>query len=193
VLYALAMAQALMDPVALMLETTSGKLDPATSHVRRRLSDMRGMYGDSEAERSLLEAGDPLIYEVLQYDVPNEAGQLLVCTTILQPGRVGDEYYMTKGHYHEQIDRAEVYLGLQGHGMLLMQAGDSTAEAALQPGAMAYVPPYWAHRSVNVGAEPFISLAVYPADAGHDYRSIERDGFSRRVLERDGNPVVVSI
>lgn len=180
-----------MTPVALALDMASGALEPATSHVRRYVSDMRGMYADSEAERVLLQSDDPLVYEVLQYDVPNDTGQLLVCTTILYPGRVGNEYFMTKGHYHQKVDRAEVYLGLQGHGMVLMQAHGQSDYVEMRPGTIAYVPPHWAHRSVNVGSEPYISLAVYPGDAGHDYSPIERSGFSRRVVQQDGKPAIV--
>lgn len=180
-----------MTPVALTLNMASGALEPATSHVRRHLSHMRGMYADSGAEHALLRGEDPPIYEVLQYDVPNDTGQLLVCTTILYPGRVGNEYFMTKGHYHEKVDRAEVYLGLQGHGIVLMQADGRSEYVEMRPGTMAYVPPHWAHRSVNIGSEQYISLAVYPGDAGHDYASIELSGFNRRVIEQDGKPAIV--
>ena len=42
---------------------------------------------------------------------------------------------------------------------------------------MVYVPPYWAHRSINTGDEPLISLCIYSGDAGHDYGDIKSDGF----------------
>lgn len=184
------MTQQLMRPFSLALEFGSGQLEPATGKVERRLSDMHGMYGNRQAEDASLDA-NPLIYEVLQYDVPDENGQLVVCTTILQPGRIGDEYYMTKGHYHQKRDAGEVYLGLQGRGKLVMQAGEEFSQLDMQPGTIAYVPPFWAHRTVNVGNVPFIFLAVYPADAGHDYGSIDRHGFSQRVIERGGAPTLV--
>lgn len=82
-----------MDPVALDVDFVSGSLSPATSKVERRLSDMRGMY----AEPAALSDGNPLISEVLQYDVPPEPGQLSICTTVIHSGKVGREYYMTKG------------------------------------------------------------------------------------------------
>lgn len=183
--------QPLMDPFSLALDRGSGDLSPITSAMRRRLSDMRGMYADAVAERALAEDGDPLIYEVLQHETPNVAGQLLVCTTRLYPGTVGDEYFMTKGHYHQKLDTAEVYLGLHGHGRLLLQSHDDLRDLEMRPGSIAYIPPYWAHRTVNTGNEPLIFLAVCPADAGHEYGTIERDGFAGRVLARDGAPTVV--
>ncbi len=182
----------LMDPFVLALDAASGKLEPATSKITRHLSDMRGMYADSAAEQSAIDRGDPLLYEVLQYDVPTEAGQLVMCTTILQPGCVGDEYYMTKGHYHARRETGEVYLGLRGRGTLVMRADDRCATVELGPSRAAYIPPYWAHRTVNTGDEPLIFFAVYPGDAGHDYETIAREGFRQRVVRRDGGAVLVS-
>jgi glucose-6-phosphate isomerase len=175
----------------LALDAASGKLEPATSKITRHLSDMRGMYADSAAEQAAIEGGDPLLYEVLQYDVPMVAGQLVMCTTILQPGCVGDEYYMTKGHYHARRETGEVYLGLRGHGTLVMRTDDRCTTVELGPGRAAYVPPYWAHRTVNTGDEPLIFFAVYPGDAGHDYETIAREGFPQRVFRRDGAVVLV--
>ena len=36
--------------------------------------------------------------------------------------------------------------------------------------------------SVNTGDEPLISFCVYPADAGHNYGDIEKEGFPRGAL-----------
>lgn len=170
-----------------------GGLRPSGTLTQRRLSDMRGMYADSAAVDALLSAGEnPLIYEVDAADLPEEAGQVLYCTTTIYPGTIGGEYFMTKGHYHAQRDRGEVYYGLSGQGYLLLQTerGDFHAEA-MQPGLLSYVPPYWAHRSVNTGQEPFVFLAVWGGDAGHDYGTIERLGFARLLMERDGSPSLV--
>lgn len=178
------MAPTVIDPFALALDLASGRLEPVTSRVERHISDMRGMYSDREAERVLAGGDDPLVYEVLQYDVPNESGQLILCTTVLHPGHVGDEYFMTKGHYHAKRETSEVYLGLRGRGILVMRAEERFATLDMAPGTAAYVPPYWAHRTVNTGDEPLIFFAVYSGDAGHDYGTIERDGFPRRVVRR---------
>ena len=167
-----------------------GVLAPATSTVQRRLSDMRGMYADASAEETLA-GDDPVIYEVFQADVPEFAGELATCTTVLQPGKVGDEYFMTKGHFHAQRDRAEVYYGLTGRGLLLLAKDDETREIEMAPGVAAYVPPHWAHRSVNTGDEPLVFLAVYPGDAGHDYGTIETEGFPQLVVDRDGAATVL--
>jgi glucose-6-phosphate isomerase len=181
-----------LEPFALALDLPTGALAPYTSRIVRRVSGMRGMYADAAAEERLSAGDDPVVYEVLQYDVPPDNGQLVCCTTVIQPGLVGDEYFMTKGHFHEKRDAGEVYLGLRGSGYLLMFVDGRAAELEVRPGTIAYVPPFWAHRTVNVGGDPFGFLAIYPADAGHDYATIEESGFPRRVVRSNSGPVVVA-
>jgi glucose-6-phosphate isomerase len=180
-----------LDPFALMLDFRSGALEPYTSRIERHLSDMSGAYADPDSLKYLVEEGDPLVYEVLQYDVPQQVGHLICCTTVLHPGTVGDEYFMTKGHYHSVRDTGEVYLGLSGRGYLLLMTEEGGHSASpMGPGTVAYVPPYWAHRTVNTGEEPFVFFAVYPGQAGHDYGTIEQSGFVQRVLRTAEGPVL---
>ncbi len=153
---------------------------------------MRGMYLDIAATEELLKQGDPLLYEVYEVDVPHEEGQLIYCTSIIYPGKVGNEYYMTKGHFHSKESTAEMYLGLQGRGYLLMQTHDGQVSVMeMVPGTVSYIPPFWAHRTVNTGDEPFIFFGVYPGDAGHNYGTIEERGFAKLVVERNGKPALV--
>jgi glucose-6-phosphate isomerase len=59
------------------------------------------------------------------------------------------------------------------------------------PGALAYIPPYWGHRMVNTGEKPFIFFAVYPGDAGHNYGDIEKTGFAKLLVERNGKSILI--
>ncbi|MGB5932464.1 MAG: glucose-6-phosphate isomerase family protein [Anaerolineae bacterium] len=182
----------LISPFTMRLDFQRGVLDPCNNVIERHLSDMRGMYLDEAATEEAIEGGDPLLYEVYQYDVPFETGQLLVVTSIIQPGKLGDEYYMTKGHFHEKEDRAEVYLGLGGQGHLLLETRDGEFKALpVEPGTVTYIPPYWAHRMVNTGQEELVFFGVFPADAGHNYDEIEKRGFAKVVVDRDGEPTLV--
>jgi len=133
---------------------------------------------------------DPVIYHGYDADVPHAADHLPFRTTIIGAGTVGGEFFMTKGHHHCR-DTAEVYVGMAGHGLMLMESrAGGYAQEELVPSASVYVPPGWAHRTVNTGAEPLIFLATYPGDAGHDYGAIERSGFSRRVYEGTHGPEI---
>ena len=175
----------LMEPFETALDFQTGVLRPAGRIIKRHLSDMRGMYADANAERKVFESeGDRLIYEVHAVDLPEKTGLVLYCTTIIHPGRIGAEYHMTKGHFHEKRDRSELYLGLAGEGYLLLQADDGTVRGLpMARGTMAYVPPLWAHRTANTDDEPFAFLAVWPGDAGHDYGTIEQSGFAKLLVD----------
>jgi glucose-6-phosphate isomerase len=176
-------------PFQVMLDFDTGSLTPFTGSFVRRLSEMADAYEDQPAVRSVLACGDdPVVYTGYDADVPSQPGHLLFRTTIISPGTVGSEFFMTKGHHHLR-DSAELYLGMSGEGIMLMETRDGDfAESRLVPTASVYVPPGWAHRTVNTGNTPLVFLAVYPGDAGHDYESVKRSGFSRRVYRGPGGP-----
>jgi len=154
-------------------------------HLQRRLSDLRGQFLDAQAYEQLLAAEDRLIYEVYEFRRPETAGELLFGLSIVHPGQVGREFFMTKGHFHTVLDTAEIYLCLQGEGMMVMETPEGAAQVLpLSPGRALYVPPRWAHRSVCTGRQSdLVTFFVYPANAGHDYGTIERQGFRKLVLQ----------
>lgn len=176
------------------LDLVSGALWPASHVVTCRLSDMAGRYRDQAAEKLLMESEDPLIYRADEIIAPEKPGHLHTSVTVLYPGRVGDEYFMSKGHYHVHEECVKVYLCVRGRGYLLMQSADrETSEVFMTPGTIAYCPPGWAQRTVNVGAEPFAYFKYWPAYAGHDYdRVLDEGGFVKRVVARDDIPIVVN-
>jgi glucose-6-phosphate isomerase len=179
-------------PFSADITLPGGRLSRYDNHYARLLSAMRGYYADVEAYESLIAAGDIPLYEVYEMLLPEEPGQLLHGTSILHPGNVGDEYFMTKGHFHAVLETAEVYHVLQGRGIMVMETPEGEwAVEKLRPGRVLYVPPRWAHRSVNTGTEDLITLYVYPGHSGHDYGSIASHGFRKLVVERNGAAVVV--
>jgi len=159
---------------------------------KRYLSNLRGMVNNEAALEEMIKKENTLIYEFYEMGVPEHPGDLAFGTSICYPGKIGDEYFMTKGHFHAIIDTAEVYMCIRGRGLILMEnpEGEITYEV-LTPGKMAYVPKRYAHRSVNIGAEPFVQFYTFRADAGHDYGTIETKGFRKLVVERDGDFTVV--
>lgn len=185
----------LFAPFGVLLDLEKGAMRRPGRRLVRRASDMRGYYADADALEALIRRGNPVHYEVEEVPVPEASGHLMYCISRLLPGAVGGECFMTKGHYHEKADTAEVYLGLRGEGLVLMKApsGRFAAEKVCR-GRMVYVPPRWAHRSVNTGREPLVQFCVYPAEAGHNYGDIATGGFPRRVfLRRGGVRIVPSI
>ncbi len=181
-----------VEPLAHQVRLSDGAIPTAAAVQERRFSDLQGLFADPAAEARLLDQ-NPLVYRVYDAtDLPKTDGHLLFSTTVIEPGRVADEYFMTRGHFHARADRAELYYGLSGRGMLLLQTPEGRFEALpMIAGTAAYVPPYWGHRTVNTGDEPFVFLAAYPADAGYDYGTIARDGFAALVLAGAEGPRVI--
>jgi len=159
---------------------------------KRYLSQMKDMYHDQDAVKKILSSDDPVIYEFYELGCPERAGDLAFGTSIVYPGTIGNEYYMTKGHFHTIIDTCEVYFTLNGEGMMIMEdpEGD-TIERPLRKGETLYVPRRYAHRSVNIGDTPLVMYYVYQANAGHDYGTIETKGYHKMLVSENGKPAVV--
>lgn len=162
------------------------------SYYQRHLSQMAGYYLDSVAYAEQLAQADTVLYEVYSIDRPEESGELPCGISIIHPGKIGTEYVMTKGHFHAVLETGEVYYTLRGSGKLVMETpeGDWAVEE-LRPGSVTYVPPRWAHRTVNTGTDDLLFFWVFPGHAGHDYGTIETQGFRKLVVETDGQPQVV--
>jgi len=168
-------------------------LSDKVESIQRKLSAMGGMYADAEAFDALVADGDPTVYEFYDLGVPADAGEIAFGTSITYPGKVGDEYFMTKGHFHSILETAEVYYCLRGEGRMLMENPEGDWEIAeLTPGAAVYVPARYAHRSINTSdSEPLVTFFAFRGDAGHDYGTIEEKGYRKLVVERDGQPTVI--
>lgn len=157
-----------------------------------KLSDLRDFFYNREAVDKILKSGDPVVYEVFEHSHPEVDGQINFGVTVLYPGKVGNEYYLTKGHYHTKETTAELYLGLKGVGIMLMQTKDGQLSSlSIKPGHVIYVPPFWAHRTINVGKEILTFFFVYPSDSGHDYGTIKDKGFAKIVIEERGKPKII--
>jgi len=179
---------------------SSFRLDPPhfipskyDNHIKRKLSAMKGQYFDHAAYNRMLAEEDTLLYEVYEIHRPENSGELLHGISIVHPGKVGDEYFMTKGHFHTILETGEIYYCQKGHGYMVMETpeGDWAVEE-LHPGTVLYVLPHWAHRSVNASPdEDLIMFFAYPGHAGHDYGTIEERGFRKLVIERSGKPAII--
>jgi glucose-6-phosphate isomerase len=175
-------------PIALSV-AADGTLTGRSSTYRKRLADLDGLYLDDEAFQGLrARLPDMVAYWVEESRADTGQGGLVIGTSTLEPGKVGSEYWMTRGHLHALADRAELYYCVSGRGVMLMETVDgrvSTVE--LTAGKAVHIPGYWVHRSVNVGTERFSTLFCYPVDAGQDYEIIRRAGGMATLIVDDGH------
>ena len=169
-------------PFSIDPDSISGFIEACEDRLVRTEKDMKGFYQiDSD--------DDEVVYEVYEMEGPHSTN---LAMTIMKPGKVGNEYYMTKGHFHENTKADEIYFCLSGKGILLLQSKEGRVKfMEMEKGVVAYVPCGWAHRTINIGKEDFVFVAVYPKDAGHDYGTIEKNGFKSIVVEKNGVLVVV--
>jgi glucose-6-phosphate isomerase, archaeal len=155
------------------------------AHIKRPLSSLKGMFADSEAFERMVAQDDTMVYEVFEIRRPEVEGELAFGISVVHPGKVGAEFFMTKGHFHSVLETAEVYYCVQGEGFMVMETPEGdTSVMALHPGTVLYVPPRWAHRSVCTSRQAdLVTLFVYPGHAGHDYNTIEQQGFRKLVID----------
>jgi glucose-6-phosphate isomerase len=165
----------------------SGALSAHNGRYEKRLSDLAGLYGDAAAFDAELARGDRVVYAVEDVRPVAARGDLAFGTTAMEPGQIGGEFFLTRGHIHAIANRPEIYRGEAGQGLMLMEDPEGRVEIVdVVPGAIVYVPPLWIHRSVNVGAGGLVMSFVYPADAGNDYGIVAQSGGMRVRIMADG-------
>jgi len=170
-----------LQPLRIVFDSIGESVEPAGPVLTRRMSSLEGLFAAEDLRLAAVEAGDPIVYTVASSPVPELPRELPQSITTIQPGDLDGELYMTKGHQHPD-PQGEIYLCLRGEGGLLTFDGTTTSWIELTPGAIGYMPPGWAHRSVNTGSEPYQFLAVYPGSAGHDYGWVIENGMGERIF-----------
>jgi glucose-6-phosphate isomerase, archaeal len=156
------------------------------------LGQLDGVFANSAALRAM----DPstVVYRVQAWcPVPDGTeGGLFWGSTMVEPGDVDGEYFMTHGHFHARRDRTEYYGTVEGEGaLILMDENRKTRMETMSPGSLHFIPPHTGHRVANTGRAPLRFVACWPADAGHDYDSIRKHGFSARLLNVNGSATLV--
>ena len=181
-----------MSALAVLIDPQSGAMTPSTGQYSKRLSELRDLYRDKKAlDEILANKGDVVAYEVQEFTQPD--ADIFFGTTTMYPGRVGEEFFMTRGHFHMRRDRGEVYYTQSGEGLLLLESRvGETHTVAMRPGSCVLIPPDWAHRSINTGNVPLVFVWVCSTDAGHDYGDILKRGMRKLVVCKDNTVQVVT-
>ena len=160
----------------------------------KTLAQLKDIFIDEQA-RGLMDQSK-VVYKVqalLPISQGTEGG-LFFGTTWIEPGTVNEEYFMTHGHFHQVSNRAEYYWGIQGEGVLILMNRDRSFRGEwIRPGTIHYIPSHTAHRVANIGNQQLIFTACWPSDAGHDYEEILKNGFSCRLLNKNGSPALIKI
>ncbi len=181
----------MLSPESIDINPNTGVMEPATGRYLKKVCELGQIYQDKDAFEALV-AEDPeqIAYEVIEY---RKAGSdLFFGTTTMRPGKIGREYFMTRGHYHKRRDLSEIYYTQSGSGILLLQSRQEETKAIeMRPGICAYIPPDWAHRSINTGSDDLVFVWCCDVETGHDYGEILDRGMAKLVVEQLGEPLIV--
>ena len=189
-------AMKLTDPGICRVNVAVGQLEGATNRYVKTLGDLEGLYEDAAAFDALLtrEGREALAYEVIDFKPSTNPGDMIIGVTRMRAGQVGREFFLTRGHIHARANRPEMYYGESGRGVMLLESPEGEIRAVeIGPRTICYVPPFWIHRSINVGAEELVMTFAYPADSGQDYAIIDEAGGmkSRVVADASSGWIVV--
>lgn len=145
----------------------------------RTVADLADYWKDREALKSM--DVSVLLYTTQTWMTCPEGteGAVLWGNTTLMPGKVGSEFFMTRGHRHTDPTRGELCVTVSGQGnLLLMDANRQTRSEPMTHGSTHWIDGALAHRVVNTGPEPLTFLCAWPADCGHEYAEILQLGFT---------------
>jgi len=179
----------LREPVVSVVNPNSGGMSGNTGRYEKRLNDLVGLYGDEKAFESLREThGNTVVYDVEDFKPGAHSGDLIYGITRMNPGRVGNEFFLTRGHIHAKADRPEIYYCQSGQGLMQLESpAGETRIIEITAQTICYVPPFWIHRSINVGDTDLVMVFAYPSDSGQDYGIIEKsNGMRHRVIAKTG-------
>lgn len=151
--------------------------------------DAKSFYENSDCELS----DDTVMYEVYTYAKgnPKQIGNLNWGLTVMKPVYVNGECNITRGHFHEDLNCAEMYFCLHGEGLLLLMDEEGNCHAEkMKTGTVHHIDGDLAHRLVNTGTEELRVGACWPTTAGHDYARIEQSPFRVRIYKENDEIIV---
>lgn len=137
---------------------------------------------------------DTVMYEVYTYSKgdPKQEGNLNWGLTVMKPILVKKECNITRGHFHENLNCAEIYFCLHGEGLLLfMDENNHCFAEKMECGSVHHIDGKLAHRLVNTGDEELRVGACWPTTAGHDYARIENNPFKVRIYKEENNKITM--
>jgi len=162
------------------IEISTGKLvyvkEDYTPAIDWQKTFMDGKYAYAKAETSV----EPLYFGARYMEKTADEGifvqnGFMADMTVLNPGKVGDEFVKTVGHYHGTlpgltISSPEVYEALSdGIEYLLQSEPDQDGKVAViwvvtKAGDKVVMPPCYGHVSMNVGDKPAVEVDIQKRD-----------------------------
>lgn len=142
-----------------------------------------------ELKEVLMDPQTPGIKEPY-FVIRGEAGQNI---TVLTPGKNGEEFNKTYGHFHNW-QGVEIYHVVYGQGIVVMQRNDEIGEAkeirvaGVRAGMSVEIPSGYGHALVNTGKTYLVVLDNAPdeKDADNFGPVKEKQGFAYYIVDKKG-------
>lgn len=153
----------------------------------RKLDQLRSVLMDPQAT-----GPDPV------YQVEHDVGNGWENKTMIAPGKIGQEYTKTHGHYHPEDAPDETYQVVEGEGVLELQKGhpDAISEVIFvksKAGDQIKIKEGYGHSWSNVGKGPLVLVDDW--QGGHspaDYEPLDaKGGMAYFLVKEDGEPKAV--
>jgi hypothetical protein len=179
-------------PTSHHIDPANGVLSASTGRYEKRLAELDGIYADGDAfAEAASSEGDRVVYYVHEVRPAAARGDLIFGTTFMEPGRIADEFFVTRGHIHAVGNRPETYYGEAGEGLMLLESPEGetkhSRDRAARDGlcAAALDPPLGQYRCCAAGDELLLSERFRPGLRAD--RPLRRHGDAdrrrRRLLE----------
>ena len=178
----------LMEPGVCQVDVARGELVGATNRYVKTLADLEGLYEDEAAFR-IAEAtgsdGGCLRGHRLQALDRRRRHDRRRHADAAGQGRARI-FPHPRPHPRERQSSGNVLWRERTRRDAARISGRRDPHGRIAPRTLCYVPPFWIHRSVNVGDDELVMTFAYPADSGQDYAIIEEAGGMRSRVVDDG-------
>jgi glucose-6-phosphate isomerase, archaeal len=131
----------------------------------RRLKDMKNRFLNSKKVAEILKKRNPIIYTV--YRKENKEDKGIMSLTVINSGRIGKEFFMTKGHKHKKKSPEE-YILVKGKGILLLQKHICKAKELVK-NKKVKISGKEGHRLVNIGNKNLEVITIESKKEEKDY------------------------
>lgn len=143
----------------------------------------------AELKEVLMDPDSPGVKEPY-FVIRGEAGQNI---TVLTPGKNGDEFNKTYGHFHNW-QGVEIYHVVYGQGVVVMQRNDEMGEAkeirvaGVRPGISVEIPSGLGHALINTGKTYLVVVDNAPDEKNADnFEPVkEKHGFAYYIVDKKG-------
>src|SRR5258708_23268067 len=111
-----------LSPFLAFVNPESLQIQPNTGGYRKYVLELDGIYWNQTSFRKLVETcGNEVAYRGEEARFTDGGSDLITGISVLEPGKVGSEFFMTLGNLHQRADPPATYYCIAGPRLLLLE------------------------------------------------------------------------